>query len=159
MVRDDGELRVIDFDKTYDFATDTPVGRDPDDRSMTLRSYHELLWSKPLRSGRELVVRAPSTRREGYLIGSDGSGSRWWFGSDAITNSYTRWGRPKALVEAVRGLDGSQRARYLHPRYTVGSTMIWPVRSADRPTINQARGTRLKIADRMDLTLECVRRH
>lgn len=37
--------------------------------------------------------------------------------------------------------------------------MIWPMKSAHRPTINQARGTRAKISDRMDLTLECIRRH
>ncbi|WP_442858258.1 DUF6994 family protein [Arthrobacter sp. SLBN-122] len=67
--------------------------------------------------------------------------------------------RPKALVDAIAGLTEEQRARYLNPTYTVGSAMIWPVRSKDRPTMNQARGIRSLISDRMDLTLECIRRH
>ena len=37
--------------------------------------------------------------------------------------------------------------------------MIWPLRSKDLPTMNTARGSRLLIADRIDLTLECIRRH
>lgn len=147
------------FDETFDFASDAPSGKDPDEHSSTLRAYHQVLWSKPLRSGRALNVVAPSTRREGYLIGTDGAGGQWWLGSDAITNSYTRWLRPRQLVEAVAALDDEQKSRYLNPRYTVGSTMVWPVRSTDRPTINQARGQSHKIADRMDLTLECIRRH
>lgn len=150
---------MIEFDETFDFASDTPEGKDPDERSAKLRKYHQILWSKPLWSGRALSVVAPPRRRDGYLIGTDGDGGQWWFGSDAITNSYTRWLRPRDLVEAKAALTVQQRRRYLNPSYTVGSTMIWPVRSADRPTINQARGTRAKIADRMDLTLECVRRH
>jgi uncharacterized protein DUF6994 len=34
------------IDVTFDFRSDTPRGRDPDARSPTLRSYHQLLWSK-----------------------------------------------------------------------------------------------------------------
>jgi hypothetical protein len=37
--------------------------------------------------------------------------------------------------------------------------MIRPVRKKDRTTMNRARGLRLSIGDRMDLTLECIRRH
>lgn len=74
-------------------------------------------------------------------------------------NSYTRWMRPKALVDSIAALDERLKVRYLNPPYTVGSAMIWPVRSRDRPTTNQARETRSAIADRMDLTLECIRRH
>jgi hypothetical protein len=150
-----------EFDVSFNFETDQPSRKHPDaDRdSPVLRRYHQMLWSKKLRSGEEFTLEAPSARRHGYLIHTDSAGNQLWFGSDAITNSYTRWVRPKVLVEAVAGLSAEQRLRYLHPPYTVGSTMIWPVRSKDRPTINQARGTRAAIADRMDLTLECVRRH
>lgn len=150
-----------DFDDEFDFETDQPRASRPDadSDSPTLRRYHQRLWSKPLRSGEMFTLEAPTTRREGYLVYTDSSGDRHWFGSDAITNSYTRWLRPKALVESIAALSSEQKARYLHPPYTVGSAMIWPVRSQDRPTINQARGTRSAIADRMDLTLECIRRH
>jgi hypothetical protein len=38
--------------------------------------------------------------------------------------------------------------------------MIWPAnRINGKPTINGARGLNRKIADRFDLTLECIRRH
>lgn len=88
---------------------------------------------------------------------ADGKG--FVLGSDAITSSYTRWSRPRSLVNAIASLDENQRSRYLNPPYTIGSAMIWPVRKKDRPTMNTACGFRLLIADRMDLTLECIRRH
>ena len=44
----------------------------------------------------------------------------------------------------------------LHRSYTIGSTIIFPVHVN---SMNQRKGTNLKIADRWDLTLECIRRH
>ena len=45
--------------------------------------------------------------------------------------------------------------------YTIGGLILWPAISIDRKwTINQARGClRSSIGDRMDLTLESIRRH
>jgi hypothetical protein len=148
------------FDTSFDYKTDIPPGRkgsDPDSLSPRLRADHELLWTKELNSGILFAPTVPPGRR--HLAFTDTSGGRHRYGSDAITNSYTRWMRPKALAAAVASLDEDQRSRYLDPPYTIGSAMIWPVRMKDRPTMNQARGTRLRIADRMDLTLECIRRH
>ena len=146
------------FDGSFNFRSDTPAGKDPDAHSPTLRAYHQLLWSKTTPSGVTLALDAPRARRQGYLTHTWPDGRREWFGSDAITGSYSRWMRPKALVSAREALDAAQRARYLDPPYTIASAMIWPVRSKQR-SINQARGTRHVIADRMDLTLECIRRH
>jgi hypothetical protein len=56
-------------------------------------------------------------------------------------------------------LSEEQKRRYFDPPYTIGSAMIWPVRTIHLPTLNTARGMRIRIADRMDLTLECIRRH
>jgi hypothetical protein len=56
-------------------------------------------------------------------------------------------------------LSEEQKRRYFNPPYTIGSAMIWPVRTKHLPTLNTARGMRIRIADRMDLTLECIRRH
>jgi hypothetical protein len=67
--------------------------------------------------------------------------------------------KPRPLVDAIADLDGVQKLRYLKPPYTIGSAMIWPLRKKDQPAMNTARGLRLSVADRMDLTLECVRRH
>ncbi|GAB2707798.1 DUF6994 family protein [Arthrobacter bambusae] len=152
------------FDTSFDYKTDTPSRTRPDaDRdSQRLRRDHELLWTKELNSG---VVFAPSVASAGsneYLIFTDGSGARYCYGSDAITSSYTTWVRPTALVNAKAGLDEDQKSRYLNPPYTFGSAMIWPVRTKDQPTMNKARGfgrEGSQIGDRMDLTLECIRRH
>ncbi|MDJ0457701.1 hypothetical protein PUN71_010855 [Arthrobacter sp. NQ7] len=150
-----------DFDISFDYKSDKPARTRPDaDRdSRKLRLHHQLLWTKKLNSGLLFAPTAPSVRRKGYLIFTDPSGDRHWYGSDAITNSYTTWLRPKTLVGAVAGLSEEQKSRYLNPQYTIGSAMIWPVRSKDLPTLNTARGLRPRIADRIDLTLECIRRH
>ncbi|GAB3519882.1 DUF6994 family protein [Arthrobacter monumenti] len=152
------------FDTSFDYKTDTPAKTRPDaDRdSQRLRSDHELLWTKELRSGVLFAPKVPTEPRErrgNYLIFTDASEARHCYGSDAITSSYSRWLRPKALVHAIGSLSEDQRSLYLNPPYTIGSSMIWPVRSKDRPTMNTARGLRGRIADRMDLTLECIRRH
>jgi hypothetical protein len=145
------------LDLTFDFMSEC-VGKDADTHSPTLRRYHQLLWSKPLPGGGSFDLVIPTRKSDDYLVYDAPSGAMC-LGSDAITNSYTGWMRPRALVEAMAGLGPAEKTRFLNPPYTVASTMIWPVRSAHRPTINQARGTRAKIADRMDLTLECIRRH
>ncbi|MHA7291176.1 DUF6994 family protein [Arthrobacter sp. MDT3-24] len=59
-------------------------------------------------------------------------------------------------------MNEDQKSRYLNPPYTIGSSMIWPVRTKDQPTMNKARGfgpEGKQVGDRMDLTLECIRRH
>jgi hypothetical protein len=45
-------------------------------------------------------------------------------------------------------------------KYTIGGTMVFPGNRIDgNQTINGARRFNRKIADRFDLTLECIRRH
>lgn len=149
------------FDTSFDYKTDKPRRTKPDaDRdSPRLRADHELLWTKELRPGVEFAPSASSAGPNEYLIYTDSSGARFCYGSDAITSSYTSWLKPRPLVDAIAGLNEEQRARYLNPPYTIGSAMIWPVRKKDPYTMNRARGLNAKIGDRMDLTLECIRRH
>lgn len=150
------------FDITFNYTLDTPPGMDPDSRSPRLKADHQLLWTKELGEGQLFalhVPEVPKVRRKNYLMFEQAPDKPLTFGSDAITNSYTRWGRPKALVEAKAQLSEEQKARYFDPPYTIGSAMIWPVRTIHLPTLNTARGMRPRIADRMDLTLECIRRH
>jgi len=152
-------MRPTRIDVTLDFHSETPPGKDADSVSPTLRAYHRILWSKTLASGGALQLEMPTSRSEGYLINTYPDSTVAHFGSDAITHSYSTWTRPTGLKDAVAALDERERKRYLFPPYTIASGMIWPVRFADKPTINQARGTRHQIADRIDLTLECIRRH
>ena len=152
------------FDLSFDYETDRPsrTRPDADEDSPRLRLDHQLLWTKALSSGVTFAPTAPPVRREGYLIWTDATGERHWYGSDAITHSYTKWGSPKALAAAKSALSEAQRRRYLSPPYTIASSTIWPVRTKDLPTINTARGfgsTGRVLRDRIDLTLECVRLH
>ncbi|MCO4254453.1 DUF6994 family protein [Pseudarthrobacter cellobiosi] len=157
--------RVVDT--SFDYKTDTPSRTKPDadSDSQMLRADHELLWTKELPSGALFAPRISSVGPNEYLIFTDVSGARHCYGSDAITSSYTTWVKPnmkpksKALVDAIAGLNEDQKSVYLDTPYTIGSAMIWPLRSKDLPTINTARGLRMSVADRMDLTLECIRRH
>jgi hypothetical protein len=152
------------FDTSFDYKTDTPSGNsDPDSDSKLLRWDHEMLWSKALPSG-DIFAPKVTPRKSEYLIFTDAKKDRYCYGSDAITSSYTRWvkkkrPRSRALAEAIAGLTDDQKSVYLDPPYTIGSAMIWPLRTKDLPTMNTARGLRMSVADRMDLTLECVRRH
>jgi hypothetical protein len=87
----------------------------------------------------------------------------FWLASDAITNSYRRWTRPARFAEVLANVPGSEVAELYAAGCTVGAYMVWPLAThtdGRRPrSINQARGTNPKIRDRIDLTLECIRRH
>lgn len=159
-------MRVLDLTFDYDSDHDATKPRkqrwDADNDSPRLRLDHELLWTKELRSGVRFAPSAPRARRDGYLIWTDATGVQHWYGSDAITHSYTSWDSPPALAAAKAGLTETQRAEFLAPRYTLASSSIWPVKSSAPRSMNQARcfgPARRTIADRIDLTLECVRRY
>jgi hypothetical protein len=79
-----GESKVIDI--TFDFRSDTPLGRDPDTFSPTLRSYHQFLWSKPLPSGElfELDVTGPP-----YYLHHRSELGEFWLSSDALVPSFS----------------------------------------------------------------------
>lgn len=73
--------------------------------------------------------------------------------SDAITNRLLE--RAKRLVAQI---PPEQMPHYRG--YTIGSAVLFPKTAPPGGmTINQARGMQAGIADRFDLTLECIRRH
>ena len=154
------------FDTSFDYKTDTPSRTKPDadSDSQLLRWDHQLLWSKKLPLSEKIFAPKVTTRKSEYLIFTDANTDRRCYGSDAITSSYTTWvkeknPRSRALVDSINELSDEQKLRYLSPRYTIGSAMIWPVRKMHPNTINKARGANLLIADRMDLTLKCIWLH
>ncbi|MBB1011636.1 hypothetical protein BXY47_0897 [Dietzia kunjamensis] len=142
------------FNTRFDFRIDTPPGKDPDQYSPTLKRYHKALWSRELPSGHILTLRDDVPKR--YLSHESDLGS-FAFSSDSVIPSYLAWKRmeniasPRSLWKAA----GVQRECY-----TIGGMMIWPSKSVPGAgTINGMRGLKLAIADRFDLTIECVRRH
>ncbi|MGV2822312.1 hypothetical protein ABZX73_15695 [Brevibacterium casei] len=137
------------IDVEYEFHTDTPRGKDADAFSPTLREYHRRLWSKPLPSGQPFTLTTPA---RGYLRHESTLGT-FSLASDAITTRLR--GRAAKLTKLIP-------AGSLPPDlgYTIGSSIIFPGNRIDgAATINGARGFHPRVADRFDLTLECIRRH
>ena len=142
------------IDTTFDFRTDTPTGKDPDSHSPTLRRYHQLLWSKPLPNGSlfDLDVATPGV----YLHHRSELGE-FWLSSDAVMASYTGH---VAMAAIIAQFSAAEQAAFDTSGYTMGGMMVFPGNRVDgKMTINGARGLLRRIADRMDLTLECIRRH
>lgn len=142
------------IDVSFDFRTDAG-GRDPDAASPTLLRYHHQLWSKPLASGRPFDL-TPIARRPYALTHESDLGS-YCLTSDAVLPTFTR--RPD-MQTIIGQLPPSQIAALNSITYTIGGMMLWPGNQINhRWTINQARGCTAHIADRFDLTVECIRRH
>jgi Family of unknown function (DUF6994) len=141
------------IDTTFDFRSDTPPGLDPDAFSPTLRRYHQLLWSKPLPSGAPFVldVTIPRCLHHRSELGE------FWLSSDAAIPSFTRWLRMAHVIDQT---PEAEREEFVRMTYTIGGMMVFPANQIDRkPTINGARGLNARIADRLDLTVECIRQH
>jgi hypothetical protein len=142
------------IDTSFDFRTDTPVGQDPDAYSPTLRQYHKLLWSKALPSG--AVFDLDDTTPGAYLHHGSALGE-FFLSSDSVIPSFTRWDKAKHITDLF---PEKEHEDFRTIGYTIGAMMVYPARQIERKwTINQARGMVPEIADRLDLTLECIRRH
>jgi hypothetical protein len=142
------------IDTTFDFRADTPPGKDPDSHSPTLRRYHQLLWSKPLPSG---VLFELETTTPGYYLLHRAELGQFELSSDAVMASYTRH---IAMAPIIAHFSEEEHAAFNTLGYTIGGMMVFPSNRVDgKITINGARGFLRRIADRMDLTLESIRRH
>jgi hypothetical protein len=142
------------IDTTFDFRTDTPLGGDPDSDSPTLRRYHQLLWSKPLRSGVPFQLDAPTAGCSLLHLSALG---RFELSSDAVMASYTTY---VEMAPIIAQFSEDESAAFDTLGYSIGGMMVFPSNRIDgKMTINGARGFLRRIADRMDLTLESIRRH
>jgi len=142
------------IDITFDFRTDTPLGRDPDALSPTLRRYHKYLWSKPLPNGAMFDL---SDATPGVYLHHRSQLGELFLSSDALLPAYTGWASLAHIVEQFSETE-IEEIRFLGN--TIGGRIVFPSnRLAGKMTINGARGFTRQIADRMDLTLECIRRH
>ena len=128
-------------------------GKDPDSNSPTLKKYHKLLWSKPLPSGK--VFTLSDTESDSYLTYISAQ-EKISLSSDSISNSYRD---KKALSSIVQDLS-KEVEEFRNLGSTIGGYILFPSKKIDgKMTINGARGFNQKIADRFDLTLECIRLH
>ena len=141
------------IDISFDFRTDASR-RDPDACSPTLRQYHKFLWSKPLPSGRlfDLDHTVPGV----YLHHGSELGE-FFLSSDTVIATFTRRDSLRRITELFTE---EENEAFRTIGYTIGGMMVFPGnRINGKQTINGARGFNRKIADRFDLTLECIRRH
>jgi hypothetical protein len=119
-----------------------------------LRRYHRLLWSKPLPNGEQFELQdAP----RGCLRRCSNLGE-FLLASDSAMQTFTRWEVTRAIIDQ---LPPSENEFFQSITYTIGGMMIWPANQIGRKwTMNQARGCNWRrIGDRLDLTLEAIRRH
>lgn len=143
------------LDPTFDFRTDTPPGKDPDSHSPTLRRYHRQLWSKPLPDGRDFTLEPHGSMD--YLLHESAAVGRFTLSSDA---AFADWNGIARMAKVQPHVEQATIDAFVQTSYTMGGMMLWPANKIDNKlTINGARGLKGRIADRMDLTMEAVRRH
>ena len=139
------------FDPTFDFRTDAGGG-DPDATSPTLKAYHKLLWSKPLPSGDPFL---DDTEPDAYLHHLSARGE-FYLTSDAAIPTFIRYLR---MAKVVPLIPESERDQFDTITYQMGGMMLFPGNKIERKqTINGAKGFNPQIRDRLDLTVECIRR-
>lgn len=144
--------KVIDI--TFDFRSDTPQGKDPDTYSPTLRSYHKMLWSKPLPGG--TIFELDDSRSDAYLYHRSEVGE-FFLSSDSAIHTFSKW---TSMSHIISQLNEGEVEAFRSLGYTMGGMMIFPGNRVDgKSTINGARGFHPLIKDRIDLTLECIRLH
>ncbi len=141
------------FDPTFDFRTDAGGG-DPDATSPTLRAYHKLLWSKPLPGGD--LFELNDTEPGAYLLHQSRRG-KFFLASDSAMPTFRKYQRIGHIMSLI---PESEREEFGTVTYQMGGMILFPGNRIDRKqTINGARGFNPKIADRLDLTVECIRLH
>jgi hypothetical protein len=143
----------VSIDVAFDFRSDAG-GRDPDQYSPTLRRYHKQLWSKPLPSGESFDL---SDATPGIYLHHRSALGDFQLASDSVMQTFTRWKRLKPITTR---LADEENEAFQTITYTIGGMVLFPGNKIDgKITINGARGFNRAIADRFDLTLECIRRH
>ncbi len=142
------------IDITFDFRSDTPVGKDPDSYSPTLRGYHKFLWSKPLPNGTMFTL---SDSIPNIYLHHNSELGEFFLSSDSAIHTFSRW---PSMTPIISQINSEEIELFRRLAYSMGSMMIFPSNRIDgKATINGARGFHPLIKDRIDLTLECIRRY
>jgi hypothetical protein len=141
----------VDIDTTFDFRSDSH-GKDPDKYSKKLKEYHKYIWSKNLPSGRRIFLEDGTSKD--YLIFKDFK-FQHYLTSDSVANSLAS---RKAMVGILESIDSALIDSFKTLNSTIGGFLLFPGnRINGAATINGERGFNYFIADRFDLTLECIR--
>lgn len=142
------------IDITFDFRRDTPPGKDPDAFSPTLKNYHKLLWSKPLPCG---ITFSLSDLKHGAYLHHQSEAGEFYLSSDSAIHTFSNL---PEMANIIKTINQEEMENFKALGYTIGGMLIFPSKRINgKATINGARGMHPRIKDRIDLTLECIRRH
>ncbi|WP_298891716.1 hypothetical protein [uncultured Serinicoccus sp.] len=150
----------IEIDPDLDFASYYDGGGDPDQTCERLYQWHQALCLRPVESVGPFEIDITYDYAYGLRLRTP-DGTTFRLGSDGIIPTWSTPGYlsrfPPELAAEV-ALDADDFFRLAS---TIGGYVLFPRNSAGQTgqTINQARGVNRQIADRFDLTLECIRRH
>ena len=144
----------VEFDFQQEAGLDRAgVQRDSDKYSPTLQEYHRILWSKSLPNGRLFEL---TKIRNNQLYHKSELGE-FYLSSDwgAVTLSGRR--QTKKILSEI---DPASVRNFQKAVITIGARIVWPSnRINGASTINGAKGMNYFIADRLDLTVECIRQY
>lgn len=127
---------------------DAKGSNDPDSMSKPLQTAHQMLWNKRLPIGEQFELTP--------IQGTQLQWGKFRLSSDSISNSYLTNSRMRQIVLQAK----VHAEEMFHHGSKIGAFILFPANRVDgKSTINGARGMSLKIGDRMDLTLEAIRRH
>ncbi|MBP6153831.1 MAG: hypothetical protein KA457_03360 [Chitinophagales bacterium] len=148
------QQKMGEIDVNFDFRKESK-GRDPDRWSSTLQEYHRIVWSKCLPNGKQFALEKVNQNR---LYHKSELGE-FYLSSDVALYGFIRKCEKLGFVLAQVSETELIKFRQLTIN-TFGGTMLWPsIRIDNKMTINGARGFNRLISDRLDLTLECIRRY
>jgi hypothetical protein len=107
-----------DIDVNFDVRIDSK-GKDPDSASETLKSYHQMLWSKLLPNGQMMKL---ITGKGFYL-----KWNNFYFGSDSIIVSFihARYKLRQLIIDSIPNFP-LYRESYLKKSYTIAGSIIFP---------------------------------
>ena len=140
------------IDITFDVRNDSK-GRDSDSSSKMLRYYHKLLWNKSLPNSK--LLQLDDSLNGVYLYHKSEMGE-YFLTSDSIIHTYFKW---KRMQNIIKQIPISDIKLFYNLAHTIGGYVIFPGNKINGlNTINQERGINKRINDRIDLTMECIRR-
>ena len=148
------------IDPDLDFASYYRRGGDPDRDCERLYLWHRALCSRPVEGVGPFEIEV--TYGSGYELRlATANGAMFRLASDGIIHTWSTPGWTKRFTPELVAEIGRDVDDFFRIASTIGGYVLFP-RNSDAQsgaTINQARGVHPQIADRFDLTLECIRLH
>lgn len=148
------------IDPDQDFASWYRKKRDPDRYCERLYQWHQSLWSRavPGVTGFELDI------VEGYVFEvllRAVNGTQVRLASDSIIPTWSSDGWKSMRGAHLTSEIESDTDDFYRTACTIGGYILFPRSGPGQSgdTLNTLRGKNRTIADRLDLTLECIRRH